>query len=174
MIRSKLCIEGTPGWRGKGSAEQFPHSLFWPLWADRTWMCTFSWLCPGSCVRTWLWRFLVGSVCSHLWHWAFGEGEKTVAEAEQLIDHDLLVYAFYSTLKQEFDVSVRGNSGLLVWVFRDFYNSYLYAYFKWGEWQGNASDNWNIPLKLCIPLNRDCTYIQSKNPKQHQLFFFPL
>lgn len=68
--------------------------------------------------------------CSHLWHWAFGEGEKTVAEAEQLIDHDLLVYAFYSTLKQEFDVSVRGNSGLLVWVFRDFYNSYLYAYFK--------------------------------------------
>lgn len=48
----------------------------------------------------------MGSVCSHLWHWAVGEGEKPAAEAEQLID--LLVYAFYSALKLEFDVSVWG------------------------------------------------------------------
>lgn len=88
----------------QGSAE-FPQSVLAPLSTDRSWMCTFSWPCHRSCVRTCLSGFLVGSVSSHLWHWAFGEGEKTAAEAEQLTDPDLLVGAFYSTLKLEFDVS---------------------------------------------------------------------
>lgn len=52
-----------------------------------------------------------------------GRGRK---QLQKLIDHDLLVYAFYFTLKLEFDVLVVGNSSLLVWVFK---KNYLYIYF---------------------------------------------
>lgn len=71
-------------------------SVLAPLSTGRSWMCTFSWPCHGSCVRTCLWGFLVG-VCMFS-SVAFEEAEKTAAEAEQLIGHSLLVYAFYSTL----------------------------------------------------------------------------
>lgn len=59
----------------------------------------------------------MGSVFSHLWHWALREGEKAASEAEQLIELGFLVHAVYPASKQEFDVSIAENNGVLVWVF---------------------------------------------------------
>lgn len=119
-------------------------------------------MCSGS----WL-----GSVCSHLWHWAFGEGEKTVAEAEQMNDLDLLVCAFYSTLKLQY-VSVVGNSGLLVWIFRVFKKKLLICLFLC---EGKGREMLLIietyPLNCAFPGTGIAGVYNQKNPN-HISFFF--
>lgn len=158
----------------QGSAELFKpsQSAPAPLSTDRSWMCTFSCLCHRRCVRTCQWRFLVGvCVCipgwgSHLLDWAFGKGEKTVAEADWPWFVGLCFLFHFKTGVWRFGSGEKWFACLgFIWKV-----TYM-PIFKWEEWERNYFNKWNMPLKLCIPMNRDCRYIQPKKPKPCQLFY---
>lgn len=172
MIWSKLCIEGTPGCGGTGqcwavSSQSVPALLR----SDGSWMCTFPRLCHRSHVRTCVLRLLVGvcvfsSVALGIWGGRENSCRSRTDEWPWFVG---LCFLFHFKTAVCFS---GGEQWFACLDFQSFLKKVTYMpIFVRGEGQGNAFNYRNIPLKLCIPMNRDCRCMQPKKPKPHQLFF---